>query len=120
VQFLRLFRLSAGPCRDLALSPYLARLLGLELIDHSLGDAGALALAGCPRLAGLRVLVLRGPLRGSFGPPPTRPLVGDAGALALAASPYLAGLTLLDLRDNAVSAETARALRQRLGDRVCV
>src|SRR5262249_23036587 len=86
VQFLRVFGISASTAPDLAASPYLARLVSLELIDGTAGDEGAAALAASPHLGGIRSLV------------------GDAGALALASSPHLSRLELLDLRHNNAAA----------------
>jgi uncharacterized protein (TIGR02996 family) len=120
VQFLRVVGIGAQTCRELAQSTYLGRLLGLELIDTSLGDAGVQALAGCPHLTNLQSLTLPGPARSCFRPVTSRRLVGDTGAFALAASPYLARLTLLNLRDNAVGEEGLRALRERFGAAVRV
>ncbi len=93
-------------CRRLARSRYLSRLLSLTL-RGTVGDAGAQALAACPRLAGLRTLDLA-----AAGP------VGEAGALALAASPHLSGLTLLRLPGNGLGGEATAALRQRFGPRL--
>jgi uncharacterized protein (TIGR02996 family) len=115
VQFLRVVGIGAQTCRELAKSDYLGRLLGLELLDHSIGDPGAQALAGCPHLANLRSLTLRGPVWSYFRPATSRPLIGAAGAFALAGSPFLARLTQLDLRDNAVGEDGVRALRERFG-----
>ena len=62
----------------------------LDLTNRRIGDAGAVALAGCPRLANLSTLILSGCD------------VGDEGLEALTASPHLANLTRLDLWDNRI------------------
>ncbi|MBA4191681.1 MAG: hypothetical protein C0467_27190 [Planctomycetaceae bacterium] len=65
------------------------RLQELDLGQNDqLGNEGARVLAGCPHLAGLRVLRLRGCQ------------IGDDGARALAESQYLNHLTTLDLAFN--------------------
>jgi uncharacterized protein (TIGR02996 family) len=88
VQFLRLFGLNAQQCRELVTSPYLSRLLSLT-VPCTVGDAGLQVLAACPRLTGLQVLALVGPLAGCFRPQFS--WIGDAGVHALAASPHLSG-----------------------------
>jgi uncharacterized protein (TIGR02996 family) len=120
VQFLRILSLGVPTCEQLAGSPYLSRLQGLELGGNHIGDAGARALASCPFLANLRALGLRGlaARESSFLPRFGRPQFGDAGACALAASPHLGGLLLLDLRFNTFSDRAAQWLRDRFGDRV--
>jgi uncharacterized protein (TIGR02996 family) len=122
VQFLRVFGVSASTARELAASPHLGKLLGLDLIDSTLGDEGAAALASSLHLGRLQRLVAHGPVPSCFGPRPRgeRPLIGDAGALALAASPHLGRLELLNLRYNAVGPEAAEALRRRFGAAVRV
>jgi carbon storage regulator len=91
---------------ELAGSPYLGRLAGLDLSDLKPGDGEAALLAASPQTASLHSLVLRGGL------------IRDAGAAALAASPWLEGLVLLDLSANRIAEEGKRALRARFGDRV--
>jgi uncharacterized protein (TIGR02996 family) len=117
VQFLRVFGVSASTARELAASPHLGKLLGLDRIDCTIGDEGAAALAASPHLVGLQRLVAHGPVPSCFGPRPRgeRPLIGDAGARALVSSPGLGRLELLDLRHNAVGPEAAEALRRRFG-----
>jgi serine/threonine protein kinase len=72
----------------------------LDLTNKRIGDAGALALAGCPRLANLSVLILSGND------------IGDEGVQALAASPHVMNLTRLILWDNRVGDEGVRALAE--------
>jgi hypothetical protein len=109
-------------------------------VCNGVGDAGALALAISPYLAGLRFLGL-GQLGADvelIGDAGTRALaegrhwreleeldldnnaIGDEGALALARSETLAGLRRLNLEGNNLSAVGKDALRARFGDRVRV
>jgi uncharacterized protein (TIGR02996 family) len=74
---------------DLAASPLLDRLAGLDLrYTAGLDAAQATPLLRSPRLAGLRTLGLRG-----------TGLVSASGVQALAACPHLTNLTTLDLAD---------------------
>jgi uncharacterized protein (TIGR02996 family) len=115
VQFLRVVKPSPTSCRELAASPYLARLLGLELIEGSVGDEGAAMLASSPHLSGLRSLAIVAVPDGPFTHPTLRG-VRDAGALALAGSPHLGRLELLELRHNhTLGAEAVAGLRRRFG-----
>ncbi len=84
----------------LAESPMLERIVGpgLNLSMNPISDAGAAALAKCPRLGPFSELILRDCR------------VGDAGAAALAESPHVANLTYLDLWKNRIGAAGARAL----------
>jgi hypothetical protein len=66
----------------------------------------AVALAGCPGLAGVKRLRLR------------HAGVGDEGGRALARSPHLAGLELLGLEGNALSPDVEAKLRGRFGRRL--
>jgi uncharacterized protein (TIGR02996 family) len=70
----------------------------LDLGFNSLGNAGAVRLAGHPVAAGLRSLRLRG--NG----------LTDAGVVALAGSPNLCRLVTLDLSENLIGDEGFRAL----------
>jgi uncharacterized protein (TIGR02996 family) len=86
-------------------SPYLGSLTSLDLSTDLYGrnprpisDEGAAALAGSPRLGGLRELRLG------------RNRIGPAGVAALAGSPHLRHLASLDLRNNQIGPEGARAL----------
>jgi uncharacterized protein (TIGR02996 family) len=115
VQFLRLCAISTATCRELASSPHLAHLLSLVLVNGSIGDEEAAALAASPWLGNLRRLGLCGPVPICFRPHAPPWVIGDAGALALAASPRLGRLELLNLRGNAVGLEAAQALRERFG-----
>jgi hypothetical protein len=63
-----------------------------------LNTDGARALAGCPRLAGLRELTL------------DDNRIGSRGAAALAASPFLTDLGLLSLCNNGIGNGGAKAL----------
>jgi uncharacterized protein (TIGR02996 family) len=93
--------------RRLAVQPYLAGLVNLDLAHCRLGDEGARALAGSPHLARLASLNL------------DRNAIGTDGAHALAASSRLPRLTTLSLRGNDDIAEPARAaLRARFGEHV--
>ena len=88
----------------LAGSPMMERLTGLwlggetDLWSCELRDAGVTALAGSPRVAGLRTLGLSS---GGIGVP---------GIEALAASPYLSGLEVLALGYNDFGDDGAKAL----------
>jgi uncharacterized protein (TIGR02996 family) len=115
IRFLRLHRITASTSRQLAASPHLGRLLGLELIEATIGDDGAAALAASPHLAGLRSMAIAAP-----GLSPNRPggewfRVGDAGAAALAASPHLGRLEVLTLCHHRIGPEAAGALARRFG-----
>jgi uncharacterized protein (TIGR02996 family) len=117
VQFLRVFRIGASTCRELASSPYLVRLTSLELIDSGIGDEGAVALAASPWLENLRRLTVHHHpsciwSHSRWGQ------IGDAGAFALAASPWLGRLELLDLGFNPLGPKAAQALRERFGQAV--
>jgi uncharacterized protein (TIGR02996 family) len=119
LQYLRIDGVSSGACRELALSPYLARLHTLDLDGNVLTDEGVRALAESPHLANLRLLGLAGRWRHSV-PPLLVPSFGNAGALALAGSPYLAGLERLHIRNNPLGDEAVEALRRRFGDRLTI
>jgi uncharacterized protein (TIGR02996 family) len=115
VQFLRLLKLGPEQCEELVRSPYLGRLLGLNLSGALVGDRGVRALAACAALENLQVLDLRLRLVGSFH---IGPLAGfaDAGTLALAESTHLRGLRQLIVGDTPLSAAVQTALRQRFGE----
>jgi carbon storage regulator CsrA len=104
VRRLRLAR-PVGRLVDLASSPYLGRLAGLDLSDLKPGDGEATLLADSPHATSLRSLILR------------RGTIGDAGAGALAISPGLSGLATLDLVGNRIGEEGKTALRARFGER---
>jgi serine/threonine protein kinase len=70
----------------------------LDLTNRRIGDAGAIALAGCVRLANLSTLILSGCD------------IGDEGLVALAGSPHIMNLTRLDLWDNRISDRGLEAL----------
>jgi uncharacterized protein (TIGR02996 family) len=89
---------ATGRVPEIAASPHLRRLAGLDLSDNRLGDADAVVLAESPGLSGLRRLDL-----GMNN-------VGDLGVATLAASPYLSSLRELDLSANRVGDEGARWL----------
>jgi uncharacterized protein (TIGR02996 family) len=95
----------AGPVLEkVAACPLLARLRGLTVYAHHLGDRLARALAASPHLAALEVLDLG------------RNRLTDAGAEALAAAgDRLGGLTTLVLRENSVGESGARALAHAPG-----
>lgn len=81
----------------------------LHLASNPIGDPGANLLARSPLLAQLRTLTL------------SACHITDAGALALLRSPHLSdNLRWLSLSGNLISAQTAEALRVRLGPRVAV
>jgi Leucine Rich repeat len=97
VQSLVVRRLTPRTVREVAASPYLARLSHLTLSGR-LGDEGVAALLASPHLHRLEALALRG----------TR--VADAGAAALAAADTIPNLTFLDLDDNDIGDAGAFAL----------
>jgi serine/threonine protein kinase len=70
----------------------------LDLTNRRIGDAGAIALAGCLKLANLSTLILSGCD------------IGDEGIRALAESPHIVNLTRLDLWDNRIGDAGLRAL----------
>src|SRR5262245_19922835 len=81
----------------------------LEALDlgynHLLGEEGAVALAGSPRLTQLRSLVL------------TSCWIGEGGARALAESPHSAGLRRLQLYESTLPRGVRAALAKRFGHR---
>jgi hypothetical protein len=107
----------SSSCSQLAASPHLARLVGLDLTEASIGDDGAAALAAAPWVGNLRQLGARGLLSGLMGARFTQGpwQIGDGGAKALASSPNLGRLELLELRGSAVGPAAAEMLRQRFG-----
>jgi uncharacterized protein (TIGR02996 family) len=113
VQFLRVFDIGTPTCLELASSPYLARLIELELVTSNIGDKGVTAVANSQWLGNLRSLVILGPLAVATWLPAGR--FGDEGALALANSPFLGRLEVLDVRYNLISPEAAEQLRRRFG-----
>ena len=70
----------------------------LDLTNKRIGDAGAVALAESPRLAGVTMLVLSGCD------------LSDAGVEALVSSPHLTSLTRLTLWDNHITDRGLSAL----------
>jgi uncharacterized protein (TIGR02996 family) len=116
VQFLRILKIHGGQCPELAASPYLGRLLGLNLSGTAIAGEGLRVLAGCPALAGLQSLELCGWYAGSIGGP--FPMVWEDGARALLESPYLNNLRTLDLRNNGLRPDLLAALRARFGEKV--
>ena len=82
-------------------------LTRLDLSNNSIGDAGAIALAGSAMLGRLRILDLTGNQ------------IGDPGGVALAQSPGSSMLTWLDLTKNPINASQA-LLRERFAGRVQV
>jgi uncharacterized protein (TIGR02996 family) len=121
----------------LVASPLLDRLHGpgLNLSINPIGDAGAIALAGCPALESFTELILRDCLVSDAGALALaasshvanltyldlwQNRVGDAGAKSLAASSHLAQVSLLSLRDNRITAKGAKVLRKRFRDGVKV
>lgn len=97
---IRQMRLEHGGKRidDIAASPLLGGLTGLELAYWRMEEVGVATLLASPRLAGLTALSLR------------CNNIGDQGIGVVAGSPYLAGLTRLDLGHNDIYADGARAL----------
>jgi uncharacterized protein (TIGR02996 family) len=95
---LRGHSLGPGNIQVLAASPYLSRLVILELYAQGIRDAGVQALAAAPSLKHLAVLEL-----GRNG-------IGDVGVQALAASPNCAGLLALHLGENDIGDSGVRAL----------
>lgn len=97
---IRQVRLEHGGMRveEVAASPLLTALTGLELAYWRMEEAGVVALLGSPRLGGLTALSLR------------CNNIGDKGVALVARSPHLAGLTRLDLGHNDVYVEGAAAL----------
>lgn len=97
---IRQVRLEHGGKRveEIAASPLLAALTGLELAYWRMEEAGVAELLAAPRLSGLTTLSLR------------CNNIGDHGVALVAGSPYLAGLTHLDLGHNDVYVEGAVAL----------
>jgi uncharacterized protein (TIGR02996 family) len=90
-------------------SPHLTNLASLELgtwNQVNVGDAGVVALAGCPAAAKLHTLGLAGNN------------LSAAGFRALVESPYLTGLAALRLAGNHPTEEERQALQQRFGWRV--
>jgi uncharacterized protein (TIGR02996 family) len=109
----------------LARSPWLGRMLDLELQANDIDDAGARALADSPSLGRLRELDLTANQLSDAGLAAlvapacrfrlqrlnlARNAIGDAGAVALGASPAVAELRELDLGDNRLTNAGARAL----------
>ena len=88
IRRVRLLRV-AGLEADLARSPHLARLRGLDLRHQDFDTAVFRALIGSRHLTGLTELDLRG-----------TPLCNTAGMRLLAGCPNLARLTALDLSDH--------------------
>jgi len=76
------------------------RLEELDLMDNPVGDRGAIALAGSPVVAQVRILGL------------TRADIGDEGAVALAKSRHLANLWWLRLGDSRITDLGALALHR--------
>jgi uncharacterized protein (TIGR02996 family) len=118
IQFLRFQALMPEQCQELAASPYLARLTGLDLNGTTPGDAGVAALAGCPFLASLQFLGLNGPHHGPILHYLSQGAFGNAGAYALASSPYLNRLERLTVSRNFLSERAWAALLKRFGDQV--
>jgi uncharacterized protein (TIGR02996 family) len=87
-------------CRN----PQLARLRSLCLDDYRLNDKNVVCLVGCPKLAGLRRLIIRA----HHG-------IGLRGARALAESPHLSGLVDLVLWVRGFDPDAAAVLRRRFG-----
>jgi uncharacterized protein (TIGR02996 family) len=85
----------------------LTELVRLDLGNQVITDAGAQALAACPRLGRLAVIIL------------CANRIGAARAEALAGSPYLRRLSFLDLRSNDLPTAACRRLRQRFGYGTC-
>jgi uncharacterized protein (TIGR02996 family) len=83
---------------ELARSPELVRINGLDLSRTRLEAAGVRALAGSPHVAGLHELGLG------------MTLLRDDAARALAASPYLSQLEVLELHTNHVTQSGMAAL----------
>ena len=79
-----------GDLGALFATPELHRLVSLNIhgLGAAFGDAGALALAASPHVAGLRWLGL------------TDDAIGEPGVVALAASPHLTALRFLALAGN--------------------
>jgi uncharacterized protein (TIGR02996 family) len=92
--WVRTVRLSevAGRIEDLAESPALAGVAGLELVNEDLTDADVRRLLAAPALSELRELNLCG-----------NNLTGTGLLRALLGLPSFAGLRCLDVRNNAIS-----------------
>ncbi|HEY8504968.1 MAG TPA: TIGR02996 domain-containing protein [Gemmataceae bacterium] len=124
VQFLHFTRLMQDQCPELVASPYLGRLLGLNLSGTFIGDEGVRTLAECPGLAGLQTLELRGNLTQPWGVAVPRdfryPMFTGQGGWALVRSRWLKDLEQLDVRFNLLTRAVVQALRERFGDRVLV
>jgi hypothetical protein len=76
----------------------------LVLVNNTIGDGEARALAGCPALAGLRLLGL------------STNRIGDEGAIALLESPHLRGLDDLWLDANPnITEPVLRRIEERFG-----
>ena len=106
----RVTRLSVAGATDtdvevIVTADRMTRLRGLGLWFGSIGDEGAVRLAGWPAVGRLWRLDLK------------RNAIGDRGAFALADSPYLEHIRYLDLYENPVGAAGRRRLRERFGDR---
>ncbi|MDP2312655.1 MAG: hypothetical protein Q8P41_07095 [Pseudomonadota bacterium] len=86
------FTAPLGDVAQLFATPAFERLVSLNMhgLGAAFGDAGAVAIAGSPYVAGLRWLAL------------TDDDIGEAGVEALAASPYLTTLRYLSLAGNRV------------------
>jgi uncharacterized protein (TIGR02996 family) len=126
VRRVRIGRLDDVTGEQMARSPFLGRLLELNLGNNSgLTPAGVRALADSPHLAGMNALLLHynplgnvavASLARSHGLGKLRELylsgteVGDAGVVALAGQGRLPELIDLDLRDNQVGDPGARSL----------
>jgi len=88
---------SAPVFGDLMASPFLERLVGLELCWSGLGDRETQLLAECPHVRNLRSLGLQ------------CNRIGMEGFEALCASPYLEGLVDVNLHGNAAPNPTQEA-----------
>lgn len=95
-----------GPQGAVAIARSL-RPIVLNLHNCVVEDAGAIAIAESPNMAGLRKLSLAG--NG----------LTDRSARAILDSPHLGGLVSLDLRGNRIGKDLQKALRKRHGVGVC-
>ena len=117
IQFLLIAGLNPDTSEVFAASPLLLRLQGLTISDHQFRiGIGWQAILNSPSLENLRLLTIRGPIRGPLIPGPQRHIIDLQTADLLANAPLLR-LESLNIEDF-VSPDPAAILRERFGHRV--